>query len=244
MFAWGITDKGVSRQQNQDSFHLEVYHESDQAVCVICDGMGGARAGNVASELAVQVFVEEMRLALKPGMSQRSMRASLRSAVRAANDKVYGRSRPGSEFAGMGTTLVSCVATPGQAVIANVGDSRAYIIDRDGIERITRDHSLVEDLLARGELSREEAKNHPSRNLITRALGTDKDVHCDIYVLDLRPGDYLLLCSDGLTNTLEDQEILYEVLHGGDPAMCCRRLTDMANSRGGPDNITIILVSV
>lgn len=244
MFAWGMTDKGVSRQQNQDSFHLEVYHESDQAVCVICDGMGGARAGNVASELAVGVFVEEMRLALKPGMSQRSMRAALRSAVRAANDKVYDKSRPGSEFAGMGTTLVGCIATPDQAVVANVGDSRAYIIDKEGIERITRDHSLVEDLLARGELSREEAKNHPSRNLITRALGTDKDVHCDIYVLDLRPGDYLLLCSDGLTNTLEDQEILYEVLHGGDPAMCCRRLADMANGRGGPDNITIILVTV
>lgn len=244
LFAWGMTDKGVSRQQNQDSFHLEVHHESEQAVCVICDGMGGARAGNIASELAVGVFVEEMRLALKPGMSQRSMRAALRAAVRAANEKVYEKSRPGSEYAGMGTTLVGSVVTPGLAVVANVGDSRAYIIDREGIERVTRDHSLVEDLLARGELSHEEAKNHPSRNLITRALGTDEDVHCDIYIIDMRPGDYLLLCSDGLTNTVEDQEILYEVLHGGDPALCCRRLTDLANSRGGPDNITIILVSL
>ncbi len=244
MFAWGITDRGVSRQQNQDSFHLEVHHDSEQAMCVVCDGMGGARAGNIASEIAVEAFVQEMRLMLKSGMSQKSTRMALRQAVKEANLRVYDKAKSGSDYAGMGTTLVGGVITPGQAVIVNVGDSRAYIIDPEGIEQVTRDHSLVEDLLFRGELSKEEARNHPSKNLITRALGTEESVQCDVFIAELRPGDFVLLCSDGLTNVLEEQEILYEVLHGGDPALCCRRLLDAANGRGGPDNITIVLVSV
>lgn len=243
MTAWGTTDRGIARSQNQDSFHLEILHDSAQAILVVCDGMGGAKSGNVASRIAADVFVEQLHLSLKPGMNIKALRAALSSAVEAANARVFAKARSDAAYYGMGTTLVGMVATPTLAVIANVGDSRAYIIDNEGIEQITRDHSVVEDLLYRGELSKEQARSHPSKNLITRALGTDSSVDPDIFSLDLCEGDFLLLCSDGLTGVVEDMEILYEVLHGGDPALCCDRLVRLANERGGPDNISVILLS-
>ena len=244
MNAWGITDRGVVRQQNQDYFHLNVLHDSSLAVCSVCDGMGGARSGNVASVMAVDAFIEETELLIKPGMNGRAMKTALLQAVSTANARIYEKGRSDPACYGMGTTMVCALVTPSVAVIANVGDSRAYIVDKNGIERVTRDHSVVEDLLAMGELSREEAKTHPSKNLVTRALGTDESVKPDVFTVELREGDYVLLCSDGLTNTVEDQEILYEVIHGGDPSKCCRRLMELANERGGPDNITIVLISV
>ena len=244
MTAWGITDRGVAREQNQDAFHLEILHDSSQALLTVCDGMGGAQSGNVASRVATETFLEELRVSLKPGLSLKSIRTALFDATYAANAKVYQKARSDTAYYGMGTTLVGAVVTASLAVIANVGDSRAYIIDQDGgVEQITRDHSVVEDLLYRGELSREQARVHPSKNLITRALGTEEEVQPDIFSVDMQPGDYLLLCSDGLTNVVEDMEILYEVLHGGEPAQCCERLVKLANDRGGPDNISIILFS-
>jgi len=244
MTAWGITDCGESRNQNQDAFHLEVLHENTRGMLAVCDGMGGANSGNVASLVAVNAFTGNLRSALGEDMEIGDLRNALLEAVKEANRQVYEKARSDMAYYGMGTTLVSAVATSDLAVVANVGDSRAYIIDDEGIERITRDHSVVEDLLYRGELSHEQAKSHPSKNLITRALGTENEVSPDIFSVDLRPGDFLLLCSDGLTNVLEDMEILYEVLHGGDPSSCCERLVAMSNERGGPDNITIILLSV
>ena len=244
MLAWSRTDTGVARSQNQDYYHLELFREGEYALCAVCDGMGGARAGNVASETACKSFIEETRLSLKPSLGDRSIRQALAGAIRLANKKVYEQSRSSPDYYGMGTTLVGGIVMPDRAVIANVGDSRAYLIEENGIQRITRDHSLVEDLLQRGELSWEEAKNHPKRNLITRALGTESDVQCDLFSLRLQPGDFLLLCTDGLTNVLEEQEILYEILHGGDMAQCCGRLVDVANRRGGPDNITVALLHI
>jgi protein phosphatase len=198
--------------------------------------MGGAKSGNIASRIAADAFVNDLRLQIKPGMSHKALKAALASAVSTANTQVFDKARNDPSCYGMGTTLVGAVVTPESAAIVNVGDSRAYLIDGAGIEQITRDHSLIEDLVARGELSREEAKNHPSKNLITRVLGTDDAVIPDLYITDLREGDFLMLCSDGLTNVIEDQEVLFEILHGGDPAFACDRLTNMANSRGGPDN--------
>lgn len=245
MQAWSHTDKGVARSQNQDYFHLELFRETGYALCAVCDGMGGAKAGNVASETACVAFIEETRLSLKPTMSDRAIRDALKSAVRQANKKVYDKSRSSAEFYGMGTTLVGGMILPHRAVIVNVGDSRAYLISaEDGIYRVTRDHSLVEDLLERGDLSREEAKHHPKRNLITRALGTEADVLSDAFTLSLRAGQTVLLCTDGLTNVVEEQEILYEILHGGKPEQCCTRLVDIANNRGGPDNITVVMLQL
>ncbi|MDR0326643.1 MAG: Stp1/IreP family PP2C-type Ser/Thr phosphatase [Oscillospiraceae bacterium] len=244
MLGWAITDKGVARRENQDSFYLELSHANDQAVCVVCDGMGGARSGNIASQIAADIFCGDLRLQVKPGMSQKSLKAALASAVSAANKQIYEKARTDADYCGMGTTLVGAVVTPDSAVVVNVGDSRAYHISQSGIRQITRDHSLIEDLVGRGELTREEAKNHPSKHLITRVLGTDQAVIPDLFIAEFEEGDFLLLCSDGLTNVVDDQEILFEVLHGGDPMLACDRLIGMANSRGGPDNITIILIHI
>ncbi|MCL2031546.1 MAG: Stp1/IreP family PP2C-type Ser/Thr phosphatase [Oscillospiraceae bacterium] len=244
MQIWSHTDKGVSRKQNQDYLLIETLREDSYALCAVCDGMGGARAGNIASETACRTFIEETRLSLKPSMSDRSIRQALASAVQIANKKVFDQSRSKAEYYGMGTTLVGGIVMPARAVIVNVGDSRGYLIDTDGIRRVTRDHSLVEDLVERGDLSLEEAKHHPKRNLITRALGTEIRVESDLFSLKLEPGNFVLLCSDGLTNVVEEQEILYEILHGGDAEGGCRRLVDMANRRGGPDNITVVLIRI
>lgn len=243
MQAWSHTDKGVARTQNQDYFHLELFRETSHALCAVCDGMGGAKAGNVASETACISFIEETRISLKPSMNDRAIREALKSAVRQANKKVFDKSRSSAEYYGMGTTLVGGLILPDRAVIVNVGDSRAYwISDEEGITRVTRDHSLVEDLLERGDLSLEEAKHHPKRNLITRALGTESEVQCDLFTVPLQAGQTILMCTDGLTNVVEEQEILYEILHGGELGQCCGRLVDIANRRGGPDNITVVLL--
>ena len=142
----------------------------------------------------------------------------------------------------MGTTLVAALAGAGEAVILNEGDSRAYHITRDGITRITRDHSLVEDMVEKGDLTPSQARSHPRRNLITRALGPDPAVEADGFPLQWKPGDFLLLCSDGLVNTVTDQEIMFEILHNGQPEDCLQRLMAISKQRGAPDNVTAILL--
>jgi len=143
----------------------------------------------------------------------------------------------------MGTTLVAALVGEREAVILNEGDSRAYHINQDGIVLITRDHSLVEDLVERGELTREQARTHPHKNLITRALGAEPVLMADCFCKEMVPGDYLLLCSDGLSNVVGEQEMLYEVIHGGEAENCCQRLLEIALNRGAPDNVTAVLVS-
>ena len=163
-------------------------------------------------------------------------------AVAAANTAVYERSvRDGQR--GMGTTLVSAVAWGEQALLSNVGDSRAYVIRSggDGISRVTKDHSLVERLVDKGAITAEEARSYPGRNLITRALGPDPEALSDSYLIDLRPGDYLLLCTDGLVATATDQEMEREILRGDDNA-CLDRLLDIARGQGAPDNVTAVLL--
>ena len=241
MNAWGLTDKGKSRHENQDYYFIDLMPEEQQTVCVVCDGMGGAKAGNIASELSARVFIEEMRQRMKPKMSRRQRENALRDAVTATNDLVYHQSREHSELMGMGTTVVGFVVSEGQMSVVNVGDSRAYLINEQGISRITRDHSLVEDMVQRGDLTPEQARQHPSKNLITRALGTASSVRGDYYSLDLEPGDVILLCTDGLSNMVSDQEILYEVIHGGELESCCQRLLNIVSERGAPDNVTIVI---
>lgn len=244
MKAWGKTDNGLVRTENQDAYYVDLIHEDNIALCVVCDGMGGAKAGGLASSLAAEVFVQSVKEQLKLNMSSKYIENIARESVLNANRLVYEKSISDSECAGMGTTLVAVIADGKQAVIANVGDSRAYSIDENSIVRITRDHSLVEDLLMKGDLTIEEARSHPRKNLITRALGTDETIECDIFTIDIKQGDNILLCSDGLTNPVEEQEILYEVLHGGKKELACDRLIDIANERGGKDNITIVLLEI
>ena len=243
MQSWGLSDQGCVRQQNQDAYQI-VQLDRNSQLCVVCDGMGGAKSGNIASSLAVDVFTQEVRRCWTPSMDQQKIDQMLRSAVKLANFTVFDQSQQFEEFDGMGTTLVSALVRSRHATIINVGDSRAYLINKDGIRQVTTDHSLVQMMVERGELTPEMAKSYPGKNLITRAVGTEPTVSCDIFRQELAKGDFLLLCSDGLSNLMDDQEILFEVVHGVNKDRCCKRLLDIAISRGSPDNVTCVLVSL
>ena len=243
MFAWGKSDIGRARRDNQDSFAYSVSEAKKLAFAVVCDGMGGAAAGNVASGLALETFTNCIREAEYRNFTYDQLCALLEKALAEANDAVREKSLSSRKYSGMGTTLVSAVATPTKVAVINVGDSRAYKINAEGIERITNDHSLVADMVRFGELTEEQAQEHPGKNLITRAVGTDATVSGDIFFPKMKQGEFMLLCSDGLSNLVSEQEILYEVIYGGDHDDCCTRLIDIANSRGGYDNITVVLLA-
>ena len=240
---WSITDPGCVRSQNQDSCRIEVL-DKNAVLCVVCDGMGGAKSGNIASQLALDVFTQEIKDSWKPSMEIKAMEQMLHRAIKLANFTVYDQGQQFEEFAGMGTTLVAALIYGKNVVLANVGDSRAYHIDGDGIRQVTVDHSLVQMMVDRGELTQEQAKHYPGKNLITRAIGTETAVLCDIVHKKLDRGDCLLLCTDGLSNMIDDQEILFEVVHGVDKSKCCERLLNIAKKRGAPDNVTAILVMI
>ena len=243
MQSWGLTDPGCVRKQNQDAYRIEQL-DRNTLLCVVCDGMGGAKSGNVASSLASEVFAEEIRSSWAPGMDDARIDQMLCSAVKLANFTVFDQSAQIEEFSGMGTTLVAALVREGRATIVNVGDSRVYGINRSGIRQLTKDHSLVQLMVDRGDLTPEVAKSYPGKNLITRAVGTEPMVMCDIYHHELSKGDYLLLCSDGLSNVMDDQEILFEVVHGVNKQHCCQRLLSIAKNRGAPDNVTSVFVLV
>ena len=242
MQAWGMTEPGMIRTQNQDHYDITKLSR-DQLLVIVCDGMGGARSGNIASSMAVEVFVGEVKRAVRSNMKPDKIDTMLKNALELANKAVYEQSQLSEEYQGMGTTLVAAFFQKERLTVANVGDSRAYLLNRDGVEAITTDHSLVELMVQRGELTRETAKTFPGKNLITRAVGTESAVECDLYHVQLRKGDNVLLCSDGLSNQLSDQEMLFEVIHGTNKADCCQRLMNIANYRGAPDNVTVALIS-
>ncbi len=243
MQSWGLTDPGIVRKENQDAYRIEKL-EGGGLLAVVCDGMGGAKSGNIASRLAVEVFVEEVRRCWTRNMSQDKIDMMLRGAVKLANFTVFDQSAQFPEFDGMGTTLVAALIKGKKATIVNVGDSRAYSIDGEGIQQITKDHSLVQLMVDRGELKPEAAKNRPGKNYITRAIGTEPVVMCDIFRRDVTRGDFILLCSDGLSNVMDDQEILFEIAHGVNKQLCCKRLLNIAKNRGAPDNVTSVLILI
>ena len=240
---WALTDPGVARNQNQDTYQVMPL-DKNTVLCVVCDGMGGAKSGNVASTLAADVFTQEVKRSWKPDMDPEWLNQMLEGAVKLANFTVFDQAKQFEDFNGMGTTLVALLLQGKKATIVNVGDSRAYMIDKDGIKQVTTDHSLVQMMIARGELTPEKAKHYPGKNLITRAIGTEPQVMCDIFHRRAEKGNCILLCTDGLSNLMDDQEILFEVAHGQDKEHCCERLLDIAKKRGAPDNVTSVLVVV
>ena len=243
MHSWGLTDPGCVRTQNQDAYQIENLDRNTR-LCVVCDGMGGAKSGNIASTLAIDVFVQEVKRSWNASMTRTSIEQTLRSAVKLANFTVFDQASQFEDFTGMGTTLAAALVSGRNACVVNVGDSRVYAITQSGIRQITRDHSLVQMMVERGELTPELAKSYPGKNFITRAIGTDTVVECDLFYTTLEKGDCLLLCSDGLSNMMDDQEILFEVVHGVNKQQCCQRLLDIAKNRGAPDNVTSILIQV
>ncbi len=243
MFAWGKSDIGMARKDNQDSYVYSVSDAKKLAFAVVCDGMGGAAAGNIASQLALERFTEHIRETNCKNYSHEQICKLLETALEDANTAVHDKAKSEPALSGMGTTLVAAVATQTKVAIINVGDSRAYKINADGITKITNDHSLVADMVRMGELTEEQAEAHPGKNLITRAVGTDVTVTGDVFFPDVKQGEFILLCSDGLSNLVSEQEMLYEVIYGGSQEDCCARLIDIANNRGGFDNITVVLLA-
>ena len=243
MQCWGLTDPGCVRAQNQDAYQIE-YLDRNTLLCVVCDGMGGAKSGNVASTLAVDVFVQEIKRTWTANMDREKTDQMLRGAVKLANFTVFDQAMQFEEFSGMGTTLAAVLVRGRDAAVINVGDSRIYRVNRSGIRQLTVDHSLVQMMVDRGELTPELARTYPGKNFITRAIGTEPVVESDLFHYNVDRGDCLLLCSDGLSNMMDDQEILFEVVHGTNKQLGCQRLLDIAKNRGAPDNVTSVLILI
>lgn len=235
------TDKGNVRENNQDAYACGEF--SNEVVwSVVCDGMGGEAGGNIASALAVKVVSDRINASYRDNMRDSSVINMLDSALSAANVEVYDFAEAHPDLKGMGTTVVCAIVRDGQAFIAHAGDSRAYIVNNGNIRQITTDHSLVQDLLSKGKITEQEAENHPNKNLITRAVGVDKYIDIDFEHIDLEDDDIILLCTDGLSNYVSNDEIL-DIMSDGKYYAFADRLVNRANSNGGGDNITVVIIS-
>lgn len=244
MKVWTMTDVGIVRQgaPNEDAC-LVTELDTDVVLAAVCDGMGGANAGEVASAMAIEAYEQAFLNGYQKNASDSALEACIVNAVKAANTCVSEAAVKDKDLLGMGTTIVTAYCSSGRAVIGNVGDSRAYHVAEDGLRRVTTDHSLVSEMIRRGEISPLEAQRHPSRNLITRALGVEPTVRCDTFVCPVQEGEFLLLCSDGLHDQVSEPEIYYEIYESGHPEEACANLIRLANARGGRDNITIVLIA-
>ena len=241
MNCFAQSDRGTVRKENQDRAACAHIRRKGCTVAVVCDGMGGAAGGKLASDLAVSTFLADFRREMMAGSA---VEPAMRHACDAANRAVYEQSQLSEDFTGMGTTLVAAFLSRDLAVIINVGDSRAYHFTREDVSLVTRDHSMVAYMVERGELTQEQAKLHPGKNVITRAVGTEPEVEGDVFICKLRKEECILLCSDGLSNEMADQEMLFEVVHGMSKSDCCQRLLHIAKKRGAPDNVTVALAAV
>lgn len=235
------TDIGMVRSSNQDAYFTGEL--SDGAVfAVVCDGMGGANAGNIASESAVKIISEYLLKSYRTNMDFTDIEKMLNNAISSANIEIYDMSLKSPELSGMGTTAVVALIKENNAVIAHVGDSRAYHIG-DDIKQLTRDHSVVQSLVEKGELTPTEAKIHPRKNVITRALGAEENIVSDSDIIDVGVGESLLLCTDGLSNFVEASEIL-NIFKNKNIEDVAEILVDTANKNGGGDNIAVVTVTL
>lgn len=248
MKSFGLTDKGEVRRDNQDSYLIELCPVARKACIVasVCDGMGGEKAGAFASQLANKAFAEYIfDKLLSPNKKYTDFESLLLQAVKNANKTAYTFSQFGEEYQGMGTTLVGgIIEANGNCHIVNVGDSRAYHITSraNEIRQITQDHSYVQELVDAGVITEEQARFHPSRNMITRALGSDEAVKADYFNFKLKAGEYLLMCSDGLYNSVPIDDIAHHFKYHKDPENICRSLMDTALLRGAKDNVTVAII--
>ncbi len=247
MKSFGLTDKGVVRKDNQDCFIIERCEPQNCLVLALCDGMGGAKAGGLASQLSNKAFVSYLYGRLTSRIKKRfDYEQLLKEACSEANGVAYEYSQFDEAFNGMGTTLVGGILKyDGNGYIVNVGDSRAYLVSprKKLITQITRDHSLVEEMVEHGTITAEQARVHPKKNIITRALGAEARVEPDFFRFSLKSGELLLLCSDGLSNMLTDEEILGYAADYPEPESLCAELLHTTLARGARDNVTVVAVS-
>ena len=238
MISYGRTDVGSKRQMNQDY----VYY-SDKPVgnlpnlYIVADGMGGHKAGDVASRYTVTQFVSHIK-----ENKGRNPISIIDDAILEANEELIELANTSEDFDGMGTTLVVCSYIDKSLFIANIGDSRLYLINKEKIRQITRDHSYVEEMVSNGEISRSNARLHEKKNIITRAVGASMDVISDIFEISYHHGDIILMCTDGLSNMVDDDKIMEIVLNHQDLEVATKKLVDEANKNGGKDNISVLIV--
>lgn len=241
MQIYSKTDRGLVRRINQDAFYTG-YLEDSVGFAVVCDGMGGANAGEVASTKAVEAITDYMTRSYRNAMDISDLEKLAKNAVESANLRLYDLSLTNPDYAGMGTTVVLAILSGNRAVIAHVGDSRAYLIN-DTITQLTKDHSVVQSLIESGKITPEDAKVHPRKNVITRALGSQEKVAIDLDCAQPKEGDILLLCTDGLTNFAEPEEIR-DILKTEDLPDAAELLIQTANQNGGGDNITVVVMTL
>ncbi len=237
------TEVGAVRASNEDSCECGLF-SPDSAWAIVCDGMGGANGGNVASAVALEKMRQFLMDGFHENLSRENIKSLMLNAVSRANEAVYEMSQQRDGLRGMGTTGVLLIATKGLLHVAHVGDSRAYLKNKDGLTQITMDHSYVQDLVNMGQITREEARVHPQRNIITRVLGVHEEVRCDYSTFDFSPGDLALACSDGLSNYVEES-LLEEYIekYGKDGKSLVDELTGYAMKSGGSDNITVAVIN-
>lgn len=238
-----LTDKGITRPNNED--FCDAKQVDKFTVLALADGMGGANSGEVASSMTVKSIFNSLDENLMRNLSLADMPKTLSDVIRRTNSMVYDLSRTNDKFEGMGTTVEICVISQDTAYIAHIGDSRVYKITEDGnIKKLTKDHSLVEYMIDAGTITPEEAATHPQKNIITKALGTSPEVEADIISCSLSEGDIILMCSDGLSNMLGEDDLVSVVLSEEELSARAEKLINMANDAGGKDNITVILAQI
>lgn len=242
MQVYSQTDIGLRRSSNQD--YCETGYFPDEAVwAIVCDGMGGANGGSTASRIASENIAETFRSGYRPELDEDGIRVLMELAVTYANKAVYEMAHHVPGLEGMGTTVVCAIVRDGRAHIVHAGDSRAYICTDDNVRQITTDHSVVQELVDAGEITPEQARRHPNRNMITRALGTEPMLRTDYNVISIEKGSELVICTDGMSNYMSDETLL-----GFIRGHCCSelagRLIEHAKEQGGSDNITVAVVAV
>lgn len=240
MTIYSKTDTGKVRSSNQDAVSSGVFEGG--AWGVVCDGMGGANGGDIASSKAVEIIGGMLTQELDGELSGSEVRRIIEEAVSQANREIYAMAREDITLAGMGTTVVCAVVIGDTLYVAHAGDSRAYLLNSSRINLLTRDHSMVQELVNLGRLTEEEARNHPRKNVITRALGVYTDIEVDHTECTLEAGDMVLLCSDGLSNCVEEDRLLSMAQDIERDSSLCEAYIDSANTNGGPDNITALII--
>ncbi len=238
MKAYGMTDIGKNRVVNQDNIYVSTTPVGNLPnLFVVADGMGGHRAGDYASRYATDAVVESIT-----NNAETDIKKIITKAVEDANSLVFKKSEENEDFRGMGTTLVIAAISGDELTVANVGDSRLYLIEGSIIKQLTQDHSLVAEMVRMGQIDEQEARRRPDKNIITRAIGISDVIHADFFKSKVKDNEYVLLCSDGLSNMLEDSEMLSAVT-GSDPIeKKTSMLIDLANQKGGKDNISVIII--
>ena len=237
---WIKSNIGLIRDENQD--RVEARRYDNCILAVVCDGMGGERSGSQASEIAMRELFDRFNAGYQPGLDAENMRILLTSSVSAANSVIYTTARMDYKCFGMGTTCVAAFVEPGWISLVNVGDSRAYLVEKGEIRQLTTDHTVVNMLLAQGKLKREDAKTHPQRNMLTRAVGVERVVRPDYYHIPVGEEFLLLLCSDGLSGCCTEREI-YEIIRTTAVDELSEALVDLALEKGGRDNISLAVIN-